>query len=73
MRLGEISGDDAAIVRLDRSVRDFAGRVSDHVPVVFRMVYRDQPVDLQPSISEPDAAIPIPKGAGKVRLVFEDS
>lgn len=46
--LGEISGDDAAIVRLDRSVRDFSGRVSDHVPIVFRIVYRDRPVAVEP-------------------------
>ncbi len=44
LRLGDISGDDAAIVRLDRTVRDFADRVSDHVPLVFRMIFRDTPV-----------------------------
>ena len=49
VRLGEISGDDAAIVRLDKSVQSFAARVSDHVPVVFRMVYRDTPVDTTPA------------------------
>lgn len=67
--LGEISGDDAAIVRLDRSVRDFADRVSDHVPVVFRMVLRPEAVDLEPG--EPAAAvIAIPEGATRVRVNF---
>ena len=43
---GSIQGDDAAIVRLDRSVRDFADTVSDHVPIVFRMIMRAAPIDV---------------------------
>jgi hypothetical protein len=37
--LGDIANDDAAIVRLDQSVSAFSDRVSDHVAVVFRMVF----------------------------------
>lgn len=40
VQLGDISGDDAAIVRLDRSVSDYVQGVSDHVPVVCRLIYR---------------------------------
>lgn len=71
VRLGEISGDDTAIVRLDRSVRDFADRVSDHVPLVFRMVYRDEPIDIEPA--EPDEArrLEIPEGATALEVSFE--
>ena len=72
VRLGEISGDDAAIVRLDRSVRDFANRVSDHVPVVFRMVYRDEPINIPPPPVVPATVLPIPEGAGRLRLSFEN-
>lgn len=42
LRLAEIAGDDAAIVRLDRSTRDFADQISDHVPLVFRMILRSE-------------------------------
>jgi endonuclease/exonuclease/phosphatase family metal-dependent hydrolase len=72
-RLAEISGDDTAIVRLDRSVRDFADRVSDHLPLVFRMVYRSQPVDIEPV--EPDQAhrLAIPDGATALEVSFEAS
>lgn len=38
--LSPISGDDAAIVRLDKSVQDFTRDISDHVPIVIRMVRR---------------------------------
>lgn len=44
VQLGDIAGDDAAIVRLDRSVSDFSNDVSDHIPIVFRMVYRETPI-----------------------------
>jgi V8-like Glu-specific endopeptidase/endonuclease/exonuclease/phosphatase family metal-dependent hydrolase len=71
VRLGEISGDDAAIVRLDRSIRDFAGRVSDHVPVVFRMIYRDEPIDVVPSPGAPGVNVLIPEGAARLCLGFE--
>jgi len=48
--LGDIVGDDAAIVRLDQSVADFSDRVSDHVPLVMRMAFRDQG-----AVFDPDA------------------
>ncbi len=39
VRTAAIEGDDTAIVRLDQSVRNFDGSISDHVPLVFRMVF----------------------------------
>lgn len=73
VRLGEISGDDAAIVRLDRSVRDFAERISDHVPVVFRMVMREEPIDVPPVPPPPPEGInvEVPAGTGRLRIQFE--
>ncbi|HEX7184437.1 MAG TPA: trypsin-like peptidase domain-containing protein [Thermoanaerobaculia bacterium] len=56
--LGEISGDDAAIVRLDRSVRDFSDRVSDHVPIVFRIVYRERAVAVEPIVRPVQPVLP---------------
>jgi endonuclease/exonuclease/phosphatase family metal-dependent hydrolase len=44
---GPIMGDDAAIVRLDRQIGSFAKHVSDHIPVVFRMIYRNQELLVQ--------------------------
>jgi V8-like Glu-specific endopeptidase/endonuclease/exonuclease/phosphatase family metal-dependent hydrolase len=70
-QMGTISGDDAAIVRLDRSVRDFADRVSDHVPIVFRMIYRDNGINVGPPVPAPSAPVNIPEGATKVRLDFD--
>lgn len=67
--LGRIQGDDAAIVRLDRSVADFASNASDHVPLVMRMVYRDAPVDDERPGDEP--VVEIPDGAERLRLAFE--
>lgn len=46
VRMSPICGDDAAIVRLDRSVADFTRDVSDHVPLVIRMVSRDAPMQI---------------------------
>ena len=69
---GDISGDDAAIVRLDRSVRDFASAVSDHVPVVMRMVLRDNPIDVgEPAEPAPAAAIDVPDWAKSVVVDFQ--
>ena len=66
--LGRIQGDDAAIVRLDRSVADFADTASDHVPLVMRMVYTEEPA--QPVGSTREPAIEIPQGARRVKLDF---
>ena len=68
--LGSIQGDDAAIVRLDRSVADFADDASDHVPLVMRMVYREEPRD-DDDQGEEGPVLEIPEGAEKVRLAFE--
>ncbi|RMH18219.1 MAG: hypothetical protein D6696_13565 [Acidobacteria bacterium] len=67
--LGEISGDDAAIVRLDQSVRDFSDRVSDHVPIVFRMILRDDAQQReQPADETRVYRIRLPEGAQDLRL-----
>ncbi len=74
VQLGDISGDDAAIVRFDQSTRDFASAVSDHVPVVIRIVFRDHPLSLRtPTNGEaPEALqIDIPEAADRLRLLFE--
>lgn len=71
-KLGEIQGDDAAIVRLDRSVRDFADKVSDHVPLVFRLVYRDEPIVIdEPPPPPRGLRLPVPEDAAAVRVDFE--
>jgi endonuclease/exonuclease/phosphatase family metal-dependent hydrolase/V8-like Glu-specific endopeptidase len=69
-KLGSISGDDAAIVRLDRTIGDFAGKVSDHVPVVVRLVHRGEPIPAPPSGGPSERLIPIPAGAANVRIDF---
>ena len=70
---GDISGDDAAIVRLDASVSDFSDTVSDHVPVVFRMVMREDPIE-HPIDDDDDGqnitSIDIPDGSNKVEVSF---
>lgn len=53
---GPIQGDDAAIVRLDRTIADFADDVSDHVPVVMRLVYRDQELLIPATTRDPAPA-----------------
>lgn len=71
VRMGDIQGDDAAIVRLDRSVRDFARDVSDHVPVVFRMVQREEPVPVPDGgTSSGGHRLEIPEDASSVELSF---
>jgi endonuclease/exonuclease/phosphatase family metal-dependent hydrolase len=69
--LGVIDNDDAAIVRLDKSVRDFADRVSDHVPIVFRMVLRPAVIDLPQPGEDGAVEIPIPDRAASVKLGFK--
>jgi endonuclease/exonuclease/phosphatase family metal-dependent hydrolase len=68
--LGNIEGDDAAIVRLDRSVADFTADVSDHVPIVMRMVYREEPVD-DAGRGEDALSVEIPEGARTASLNFD--
>lgn len=71
VKTGDIQGDDAAIVRLDQSVSDFAQTVSDHVPVVVRLVYREapEPVNDRRSASD-ETSVAIPPNASRVRLSF---
>ena len=59
---------DAAIVRLDRSVADFADDASDHVPLVMRMVYSEEPGE--PGPGDRGRSIEIPDGAQHVSLKF---
>lgn len=42
MNVGSIQQDDAAIVRLDQSVQQFVKDISDHAPLVLRVIYRDE-------------------------------
>ena len=83
VRLGDIGGDDVAIVRLDQRVADFAEDVSDHVPVVVRLVYgdagpvRDGTVVDEDRRDEPDrgsnganGVIHIPDGARVLTVSF---
>ena len=74
VKTGAIDGDDAAIVRLDRSVRDFSDKISDHVPLVIRMVFSGSPNVITPPvpIANPgNGAIRIPEDARRVVLTFE--
>ena len=41
MKVGNIKNDDAAIVRLDRSIQGFVKDISDHAPLVLRIIYKD--------------------------------
>jgi endonuclease/exonuclease/phosphatase family metal-dependent hydrolase len=73
-RLGSIVGDDTAIVRLDKSVQDFADRVSDHVPLVMRMVFRPAVVAVDgPVVTESGLGIAIPPGAQRLEFSFADT
>lgn len=72
IQLGEIMGDDAAIIRLDRSVRDFSDDVSDHVPIVFRMILRDEPIEVDTGGSAGGLVFAVPPSTTKVRLKFEN-
>jgi hypothetical protein len=65
-QLGNISDDDATIVRLDRSVRGFA----DRVLIMFRMIYRDNGINVEPLVPAPAVPVSIPEGVNKVRLDF---
>ncbi len=82
--LGEISGDDAAIVRLDRSVRDFSDQVSDHVPIVLRLIFNPLPAEDPAVRPDRDLAqgtngdrkvfrIPLPAGTAGIKLEFEEA
>ena len=68
--VGQIQGDDAAIVRLDRTISDFADVASDHVPIVFRMIHRDRAVHVPVDGDDGATTIPIPEGAAAVSVGF---
>ncbi len=70
--MSPISSDDAAIVRLDRSVQDFTKDVSDHVPLVIRMVNRDAPLQVDAG-QQPDKThqTDVPAGSTSVTLSFD--
>lgn len=72
VQLGEIAGDDTAIVRLDQSVRDFADTVSDHVPLVFRMIYRGRPILITPNELDQEIRVAIPAGASTLEMSFAE-
>lgn len=65
-----IAGDDAAIVRLDRSIMDFANAVSDHVPLAMRLVARDGSIPAEPNIPAEQILLPIPQGAENIMIDF---
>lgn len=57
MKVGSIEGDDAAIVRLDRSISHFVKQISDHVPLVLRVIYKsDKELSDSAVLSQPSAA-----------------
>lgn len=71
VRPGDVGGDDAAIVRLDRSVQDFVRDVSDHVPVIMRIVGRDAPIDIGDTLDNGSIVpVAIPAGSSRVSLNF---
>ncbi len=73
LRPGQIAGDDAAIVRLDRGVARFSRDVSDHVPIVMRLVMRDAPLDTTGTdTGRPDRRIAVPEGADRLEVVFHE-
>lgn len=71
--MSPISGDDAAIIRLDKSVRDFTRDISDHVPLVIRMVNRAAPLQIDGAVTSDEGVLrlPVPAGAQAVEIGFE--
>jgi len=69
VRLGSIAQDDAAIVRFDRSVRDFAETVSDHVPVVMRVIFGQESRPVRPP-EAPPVRVEIPQGSAHLEIGF---
>lgn len=70
VRLGSISQDDAAIVRLDRSVADFARQVSDHVPVVMRAIFGQEAPSGLTRAPRSALRLDIPPGAAHLEVTF---
>lgn len=70
VRMSPIHGDDAAIVRLDKSVANFTRDISDHVPLVMRMINRKAPVQIDAD-AVAEHGIKVPEGATRLRLDFD--
>jgi len=68
-KIGSISSDDAAIVRLDKTVTDFVDNISDHVPVVFRMIFRDEELEMADR-DESQLSVEIPEGTTQLEVSF---
>ncbi len=60
-----------AIVRLDRSAANFPDTVSDHVPVVFRMIFRENEVPRDQPDDDAGVSVEVPEGTTKLQLSFE--
>ncbi len=73
VKTGDIMGDDAAIVRLDRDMPSFPDTISDHVPVAFRMVFRAAPVDVSDDVATDARRVDIPSGSNRLHLTFESA
>lgn len=54
VELGKISNDDAAIVRLDKNIAKFSKDISDHVPVVCRIIYSKEHPQIIPTNHRPN-------------------
>jgi endonuclease/exonuclease/phosphatase family metal-dependent hydrolase len=72
VNMGDISGDDAAIVRLDKSVADFPDQISDHVPVVFRMIFKENDTPVQASQQATKHMIELPDNASLIEIVVKN-
>lgn len=72
LEVADIAGDDLAIVRFDRSVADFIDVLSDHVPLVIRIVMRDRPEKRDPLPAGADRhSVPIPENVDRLVLSFD--
>ncbi len=71
--MSPISDDDAAIIRLDKSVSDFTSDISDHVPLVIRMVNRAAPLQVNDHVPPEGGGlrVPIPTGTRTVGIEFD--
>ena len=54
LNLDQISSDDAAVVRLDKGVRNISSTASDRIPIIMRTVSRKVPLDLDDMAPMPD-------------------
>lgn len=76
LKIGEIKGDDLAIVRFDQSISDFDELFSDHTPLVMRLVFHEErQVDLDtpatPTPASTTNEIQIPETAEKLTVLFD--